>query len=612
MLALTLTFGCRESDPHPPAVVDTGSPFTLDSGSSSPQTGDTGGAEGPGWEHLLLSRAGVAAFVEDAGTIYAVDGLGGLLVVGDPWQDLGVATLDDRGVYAADAESGVVWAASYARLGWWTGGAWSSVELPEELRQPQALVARSDGTAAVLAVYQPTTDCYYSCYPVVTNYLGIWDGAGWSLYQTEPTDQLMDLAETADGTLVAVGTGGWVARWTGSGWEDVAHGDSRTLRGVAADGDGIVAVGDYGYALEGPLDALAPTVTPTDFDAVEIAANGTRWAHGWPNLWVDDGSGWAEVALPSDGYWYPFWPTADGVVVAGDVGGPVALAGDAGGLAEVWSAPSLWWVQDVAVEPDGTAWFAAHSGLGRWGADGTYETWVAPGGGEARAVAGQGTDVIAASDAGVLAWDGASWSLAYDLGDGLVWDVAVAPDGAAYAVGLQDLPDETELPVLLRRDGGVWSVDPAPFPESVDRYVVQVVAFAADDVYALAYSELLRFDGAAWSVVAPLAEDDGALWGRAGDDLYVGGARTPPLRQWDGAVFTPIPTASPVLVLAGDSDDLLVVQTAGWGDAFAPSVSRLHDGAWTLLYESDDFMAVGAAEGIGVVTGGEDAWRGDL
>ena len=113
------------------------------------------------------------------------------------------------------------------------------------------------------------SDCYTDCRPSAYTLLGEWDGA-WTTTTTGPGTQHEDLLEV-DGELIAVGTEGHVDRWSGSDWEELHGGEIGTLRAVAADGEGLVAVGDYRLVVRGPLDDLVVENVGGDFEDVKAA-----------------------------------------------------------------------------------------------------------------------------------------------------------------------------------------------------------------------------------------------------------------------------------------------------------------------------------------------------
>jgi hypothetical protein len=579
-----------------------------------------------GWSRVRVEREGLGAIVSDGVGTWAIGGGGGVLEVGDPWLDLGTEPFPRHSLYAADAKDGILWALTFYDLLWLDVASgqtsWEIIPLPEELQGPTAVVARLDGTIAVLTTDQPAVDCYYLCPPSTTNLLGLWDGAGWDLYTSEPSEALLAMAETASGEIVAVGEGGWVAHWDGSAWLQV-YGSGPYLRAVTTHGDEIVAVGDEGQVLRGTLAGMSATTVGTSdgLSAVAVSEDGVVWALSYGSFYVEDG-GWTEVELPEDGWWSSLHATADGALLAGDRAGPTALALDSTSWSEIWREPSLYRVQGVWLEDDDTTWLAARSGVGRWDGE-TFETWAMPAPwpnspGEIRALSGTGPDdVVGVGQHGVFEWNGAGFDLVYPL-DEVLWDVSVAPDGTAFVGTSQDLYG-VQVPQMLRRDAGVWSVDPAPIPTPA-RVLIALEAFAADDVYALTWSSpvvLLHFDGTSWTeFTGDLGEGYEALWGRSGTDLYLGKGGNDPgdrLMRWDGATMTSVDGAPPyVTSLAGTDGDLLVGGTSGWGDEYAPLAWTLRGGTWTEMVDAETAVVVGARGEVAVLAGWREALRGPL
>ncbi|MEQ1503554.1 MAG: hypothetical protein ABMB14_15055, partial [Myxococcota bacterium] len=527
----------------------------------------------------------------------------------------------EEAIADVDARDGVVWAVSYDTLGRWDATAgWTLVPLPEASWSPTGLVARRDGTAAVLTDRQGIDDCYTDCGPSATEILALWDGVGWDVYIQEPTASFSDLTELADGTLVAVGVGGRVASWNGTGWAEEHGGEVGSLRSVDDDGAGLIAVGDDGLVVRGTLGALVVEDSGEALDRVAVEPDGTAWAIGWAGARVDDGTGWAPVSLPP-GQFHGVDATVDGAYLLGIDAGGVVAAGEPDAIEVVWHAPSVYWVRDVWLDGDGGAWLAAYSGPGRWDASG-LTTWSLAGDPYEGprglgAITGTGpTDVIAGGDDGLYGYDGTGWTRTWTSEDATVWDVAASPDGAAFASVNRYLPDETMVPALLVRDGDGWVDDLAPIPADT-RTLIALVAFAADEVYALGWdrSALLRWDGAQWiDLTGDLGEGFTALWGRSGTDLYLGSGEADvggKLLRWDGVALTEVAGGPPnVTALSGDATVLIAAGTDGYGEAYAPVVSLFEDGGWTELFRAEASMAVGARDGELVVTGDADGWRG--
>jgi hypothetical protein len=441
---------------------------------------------------------------------------------------------------------------------------------------------------------------------VAENWLATWDGDDWSVVgeDAQPT-AFQALARLADGTLVAVGPGR-VATWSGTAFEDVAiDGSIGNLYDVAADGDGILAAADGGV-LRGSLDDLRFEAVPDDeLLRVAVAADGTAWAVGVEGAYVDR-DGWSVV----DAGFVPIdvAPLAHGrAVLAGDHGGPTLAVAGPDGVDVAWNAPAI----DATagwLDADGTAWLVGYGAAARLA--GELTVWDADLR-DVRAVDGASpTDVIGVGDGSVVAWFGGTWVTEYTDPDGLVWDVSIAPDGAAFAgAGHNASGTEDWTPQLLRRDDGIWLADPVPLPGQA---LIAVEAFAADDVYALTWNPgaLAHWDGAAWTT---LAEDLDAeeLWGRSGADLYVGGRAPHALQRWDGAALVDVPGAptEAVIDLAGDDDGLLVAGVLAWGEDYTAVATELTDGAWSEILRSETGVAVAASPGGRLILADGQAWR---
>lgn len=581
-----------------------------------------------GWSKIRVEREGLGAIVSDGVGTWAIDNSGGVFQVGDPWQELGTGPFPRHTLYEADAKDGILWATTFydlLRLDTVAGQTvWDVIPLPDELRSPNALLAREDGTIAVLADETPTIDCYEDCTPFSINVLGLWDGAGWDVYTSEPSELLIAMAETASGDLVAVGSGGLVARWDGSAWVALRAGDN-TLRDVVAYGDQIIAVGDEGEVLRGTLDNLVASSAETtnSLEVVSVSEDGVVWAVSYDSFHVDDGSGWTQVELPEDGWWEPLQATADGALLVGQRVGPSALALSSAGWSEAWHVPGIGRVRSVWLEDEDTTWLGALGGVGRWDGD-ALEAWALPTEwpdrpGEARAVSGVGDDIVVAGDEGIYSWNGAGFDLVYPEDENVLWDVSVAPDGAAFVATSTQPSGYPQTPAMLRRDAGLWSVDPTPIP-SAARALIAIEAFAADDVYALTWSSpvgLLHFDGTSWTdLTGDIGEGYQALWGRSGSDLYIGKSSDEPgdrLMRWDGATLTRVNGAPPyVTSIAGTDTDLLVGGTSGWGDDYAPLAWTQRGTTWTEMLDSNTAVIVGARGEVAVLAGWRDALRGPL
>jgi hypothetical protein len=189
------------------------------------------------------------------------------------------------------------------------------------------------------------------------------------------------------------------------------------------------------------------------------------------------------------------------------------------------------------------------------------------------AVTGAGQELWIAGgirgDGQLLHHDGQRWSR-WHLGPDLLWAVAVAPDGSVLVVG--------ENGAGYRRQGGAWSrIEPV-----TTGYLYSVVASPGGVVRAAGGSPsaspgfedqvLLRLSPGGWEPEDPGLEAAGSpdeavtfrtLWGRADDDLYLGGEHGV-LCHFDGTRWRQLetPTRDPLRSIFGDGDRLLAL-TAG-------------------------------------------------
>lgn len=564
--------------------------------------------EDAGWQHEILVVEGIAALTWGDGAGWAVGGDGLVVRIADGWTEVGAP-----GTLGVGGAAGALWALTTGGIAAWAEGGpeggWTEIPFEVQPGNPRDLMVRADGTVAVLA---DEDLCDETCAPSHVSRLSEWDGGAWTLTTPTPRPEgLVALAELDDGTLVAVGDDGLVARWDGADWVEIGRASGADLFDVAAEGTGFVAVGEAGAVVRGTASGLDPVESAGSEDLLAVAG----WALGATAAWVDRGAGWEALPLP-EGDWRAIAATDDGRVLVGggDADGVVGLEGDADGLAEAWRRQRVPLINEVWVDAAGVAWLACEDGvIATWDGERLRSEAVDPGGGFV-GIDGVGSarDVVVAYDSGVVTWDGAAWTVVELEGvDELqLSDVAVAPDGAAFASGFTRDEAETSTPAFLRRDGGVWA---AEVPPDAGRALIALHAFAADEVYGVSWpapAQLVAWDGRAWTVlVADLGRAYESLWGRSGTDLYLGAdgeGEGPALLRWDGAGVTEVVGAPPrVRGIAGDETRLIA---GGW-DGDARVVTEYAAGAWVeqLRPESGPDVAIGG--GVDVVTAWREAWR---
>ena len=78
-----------------------------------------------------------------------------------------------------------------------------------------------------------------------------------------------------------------------------------------------------------------------------------------------------------------------------------------------------------------------------------------------------------------------------------------------------------------------------PGDRRADRFVADFLGFAPDDLYAVSDTDLLHWDGAAWTVIDTAGAIDPSeltsMWGTSGGDLWLGDSQNGRVFHWDGA-----------------------------------------------------------------------------
>jgi hypothetical protein len=472
----------------------------------------------PGWERLELALPPLAWLAVDGGSAVAVDSDGSVVERrGSVWTGP-VGTLDRVG--AVGAGNGTSWAAACRGIARFDGEQWVlEAERPGGWFE-KAVVPRADGTVAVLSSAAITVPGRGATPGNGINTLLSWDGSTLSEFSASADYLLMDMVETSEGRLIAVGNGGEVVEWTGTSWEMLRRGRG-TLHALAADGVGRIAAGGQaggvGVILLGPPDALVTTRPGHRIDDLAFAEDGTLWALHDDTAWFGDGATMSPVSIADGGRAIGAYGAT--VFVAGSASGPTIQEITAEGSGTVWHRPSVTGGGGLWVDPEGVAWLGGSAGeVARW--DSTDLTvWQLGGIYAVEAMAGRtATDVVAGARGAMWGWDGSTWTQVWE-GTADVNAIALAPDGSGFAVG-----NEVEVPqtpvFLVGTDAGWQS---GPIPADV---VPAVVGFSAGEAYAVGCSdrcELWRWDGAEWTAIGPrLPLGYTALWGRSGTDLYVG------------------------------------------------------------------------------------------
>jgi hypothetical protein len=151
--------------------------------------------------------------------------------------------------------------------------------------------------------------------------------------------------------------------------------------------------------------------------------------------------------------------------------------------------------------------------------------------------------------------------------------------------------------IMLHFDGTAFT----PVPTPPIGFVTDFLGFAPDDLYAVAGSSLLHWDGAAWSTVdfGGAIDPTGlqAIWGTSRNDLWLGDSLNGRVHRWNGTTWTTTITQT-------------VEVTDLWGssssDVYASGIfgmSRWNGGAWTEISDT----AVEQAEAMWGF-GANDVW----
>lgn len=437
---------------------------------------------------------------------------------------------------------------------------------------------------------------------------------GWCVVAPVPLARIAGLWSAGPDEVWAIGEDGDVARrragvWTrldlgidarilaidGTGPDDVWLLTSEHLFHV--DGESVIEVpvacrlGAHNPAALRPLSALAVA------SSGEVFVTGEQYIEGFPGMTSGtcrfDGDAWHPVEFDAE---VTPWGVC-GLESCDDVwavGADQVWCGRDG----VWDGDALHRVEGAPSAPTHDVWgrgpddmWVASDTLWRW--DGA--AWSDSGITGVRSIDGTGPDDIWAAGEDVLHWDGVVWALIEsDVG---AEHVAAAGAGEASVASATELlrytvdtrTDElTRLPMepltmwgassdelwlggfvqrvggqssvggLARGDGETWTSVELPLITSVS----ELLGFAADEVWALAQSELdgapaasylLRYDGA-WTLMPADDLDLGVtidrrylsvISGGGSSDLWIGGAETLVeggdrgfVAHWDGATWT--------------------------------------------------------------------------
>ena len=270
----------------------------------------------------------------------------------------------------------------------------------------------------------------------------VWAGDGWKAKATGVTKNINALAPVGGGTLLGVGSDGWIISSVGTGWGSHESGVSTHLRAVHGLPSGeAVAVGAGGVAThyDGLVWTVQPTATTSALEGVWMAAPDDVIAVGWYQVLRWDGATWSKMAGSTSKNLRGVWGfAADDVWAVGNYGSIIHWdgttwsdmpVGTTQNLRAVWgAAPDDVWIVGEAgtvIHWDGTEMQPVDAGTLRtleavWGfaADDVY------------VVGGRGT---------ILRWDGTQWLSDSPKGYDASFLAVAGVDGRIVASGTHEL-----------------------------------------------------------------------------------------------------------------------------------------------------------------------------
>ncbi len=384
------------------------------------------------------------------------------------------------------------------------------------------------------------------------------DGWCWQ-WPTPCGEDLRALWGAAPDDIRAVGDGGRILHWDGSGWSPVSSGTRVDLRAVwGADSEHVWAVGE-GALLRWDGDSWSAEqgVVPGFLLAVHGRAADDVWAagrrgtllhydgHGWSRIETGVTTHFGAVAAAPDG---TVWLGGEGRVEGANVGRLCRLVD---GVCKDHEMPpqvdgGAGRITDLRFGPDGRLW-AAQGGvpnLAVLGPDGTWERWSLP----LSSYLG-GLDIAA---------DGTPWAVAYrgimrHGADG--WTAPDAPSGLAAHAILASGPCAGEPSACLvwtaGDDGTLVSWDGELWRRAGMQEGPGVLTLYRDPGGALwaggLDGQFRRAEGDRWTPWGLGNHSIGAMWGASGDDLWATGHATwdamsdgqSALLRFDGSRFAP-------------------------------------------------------------------------
>lgn len=321
--------------------------------------------------------------------------------------------------------------------------------------------------------------------PLTQGRIARFDGSAWSSLD-EPFSRLDAIVGTDDGSLLAVGIS-QARRWDGTAWTSAQFPGSAYLVDVVAVGNTWISLGHTGRVHRGDGDTWEDLESGIGGYLQGICKAGDTWyaSGGQGKVLRRDGDDWIPIPTGSDRYLQEAWgAAADDLHVLGSGGAILHYDGSQ-------------WTEQVPALPVPLVAIHGRSAL----------------------------DIVVVGDEGtVLRFDGTDWNPMSSPVDGRLDDVWVAPDGMVWVV-------DRATASVHRHDGVEWET----WNFGIARRIQHVGGLAADDVYAVSQSTLMRFDGTGW---APVEWGGNGLQfsdlAAAGDHLVVLASGRRALRWFDG------------------------------------------------------------------------------
>lgn len=358
-----------------------------------------------------------------------------------------------------------------------------------------------------------------------------YDGNNWVVSASAAVfgTRFLSVQGLANDNLMAVGTGGVIARWNGTSWTAMSSGTTRTLRSVwMEDANTAYAVGDNGTALRWNGTTWSPLTTGST-----AQLNGV-WGSGLRVFMV--GNSGEVLRYNGTTVVRETVPIADDLnAVSGIAGGLVTVVGDFGGV----------------MRYDGNAWTLINS-------NGIIDDFYSVSGNGAGRMYIGGTDGVYELNGTVLTSAAASYPVT-------TLDVHVDLTGTVWTSGQRGS--------IQRLSGSTWTtLNFAPD-------LLDVWSTSSTNAWAVGeYGFIYRWNGVAWArQTTPSLANLYSVWAPSASDAFAGGDNGTMLR-WNGTTWSAMtfPSSARVFAVWGSSaSNVFAVTDIG-------EILRYNGAAWTL------------------------------